>query len=314
MFVFPQDGFVASCPMGPTVVTEYYPGPSAPPHVFPTQRFNEVFSFGSYPPGLSINTVATTNYGHPKPFPMTEPIQEIESISIQIPSMPPFPPLPPPPPSPPPPPPVPVIPPPPPPPPPVPVTPPPPPQTIVTYTPETDIITVTRTEPIPPPVPIPVPPPAPIPVPPPVPIPVPPPVPMPVPLPGQSLPVTLQINMVPSCPEPMLSVVSQPAPCSCPYSSFNPSYEMPPPPIIVMEKSKSSMKSILPILLLTMLDGGCGNNGGGGCGNSGGGGCSCSQCSAPTLVPYPIVIPTGSPVVIRGRGKGKGTVTAEVVS
>ena len=290
-----QDDFVASWPV------EYYPPPGPPPQQVnslttiitegppkafpPSQRFNEAFSFGPYPPGLSINTVATTNYGVAQPFPKAESIPEILTIpgeiesvtvienyppvtqTIQIPPKPPLPSY-------------------------YTVSPPaPPPPTIikeVTYTPtvvpekvpqkvETEIITISsvpveeKIETIP------------------------------AHVPSQQLPVTLQIN-IPSLPEPVFSVISPPAPCPCPYSSFSPSYEMPPPPIIVMEKSKSSLKSILPILMLSLFDGGCGNSGGGGS-------CSCSQCSAPTPIPYPIMIPTSNPVITRGRGKGKGKST-----
>lgn len=298
------------------------------PHTaFPTQRFNEVFSFGSFPPQLSINTVATTNYGvpsfptystyspiePPSPQPIVETINpppyspnvesvtiienyppatqtiQVESfpptanvaeiyqtpITVQIPS-----------------PPVSV-------PPPLPT----PPQNIIQeiYThnigPETKIVEteiVTTSVPVETPtlnIPSCVPPPPSI-------------------LGGcssQPLPVTLQVNLAsPSWnPEPVLAVVPQPAPAPSPYSSFNPSFEMPlaPPPIIVMEKSKSSLKSILPILMLSLFDGGCGNNGGGGC--------SCSQCSASIPIPFPIVVPTNNPIITRGRSKGKASTNAQ---
>uniref|UniRef100_A0A2A4JT18 Uncharacterized protein n=1 Tax=Heliothis virescens TaxID=7102 RepID=A0A2A4JT18_HELVI len=110
----------------------------------------------------------------------------------------------------------------------------------------------------------------------------------------QPYPITLQVSMPPPyISEPVIAIIPQTQPQPqpqnnpCPYPSFDPSFAMPPQPIIVMEKSNSNWKNILPILLLTLFDG-CGNCGGG-YGNCGGGGNS--QCCTSTPIPFPVVIP-----------------------
>ncbi|PZC87234.1 hypothetical protein B5X24_HaOG201470 [Helicoverpa armigera] len=123
----------------------------------------------------------------------------------------------------------------------------------------------------------------------------------------QPYPITLQVNMPPPCiSEPVIAIINpcqnqpQPQPAPCGYPSYDPSFALPPQPIIVMEKSNSNWKNILPILLLTLFDGNCG----GGYGNCGGG-CGNSQCTS-TPIPFPIVIPVNNPVVTTGRsGRGR---------
>ncbi|CAH0698859.1 unnamed protein product [Spodoptera exigua] len=107
---------------------------------------------------------------------------------------------------------------------------------------------------------------------------------------GSDKAVILQINV--PAQEPVASILPQP-PCMPTFD--NSPCGMPPSPIIVMEKSKSSLKSILPILFLSLFDGGRGNNGG----------CSCPKPNN-VPVPYPIAIPYNIPVVTtRGKGKSK---------
>lgn len=120
---------------------------------------------------------------------------------------------------------------------------------------------------------------------------------------GQQLPVSLQINMAsPRAAEPVIAVISPSA--LAPSSTFDyPSSGMPPYPMIVMEKSKSKLKSLLPILLISLFNGGSSNGGGGG-------GCCSSQCGSSIPIPYPLVIPTSNTIVSGGgrssSGKGKG--------
>ncbi|KAF9815008.1 hypothetical protein SFRURICE_010566 [Spodoptera frugiperda] len=114
-------------------------------------------------------------------------------------------------------------------------------------------------------------------------------------IPSQELnsdkPVILQINVPAPAPEPLPTILPQPCMPSMDYSPCG----MPPSPLVVMEKSKSSLKSILPILFLSLFDGGRGNNG-------------CCCCPKPTNipVPYPIPVPYNNPVVTnQGKGKSK---------
>lgn len=112
-------------------------------------------------------------------------------------------------------------------------------------------------------------------------------------------PVSVQLSTASSwTPEPVITVISPPAQAlssissqvSCPTlqpPSLPPQLPYPnfaPPPVIVMEKSKSSLKNLLPILLVSLLDGGNRNNGGG---------CCSSQGSSLLPFPFPIAIPTG---------------------
>lgn len=116
---------------------------------------------------------------------------------------------------------------------------------------------------------------------------------------SQQLPVVLQINMAsPWGSEPVQAPISQPAPVPIPFPPFDPSFSMPPAPIIVLERSKSKLESLLPILLLSLIDGGFGNSDGGG-----GGSCGCCQCSAPIPVPFPVPIPFNNPVIIKKKDK-----------
>ncbi|CAH1643295.1 unnamed protein product [Spodoptera littoralis] len=102
--------------------------------------------------------------------------------------------------------------------------------------------------------------------------------------------VILQINV--PAPEPVATILPQP-PCMSTYDSSP--CGMPPSPLIVMEKSKSSLKSILPILFLSLFDGGRGNNG-----------CCCCPKPNNIPVPYPIPVPYNNPVVTtQGKGKSK---------
>lgn len=118
----------------------------------------------------------------------------------------------------------------------------------------------------------------------------------------KSGPVNLQgpINLVINIPEvnvpapsvtilptPVPSLPSEPAPI---VPQFVPTSTMP----IIINNSKSTFKSLLPIILISLLrDGGL-------CGE--GSSCNCGSMSIP--IPYPIPIPTNCPIINTGR-KGR---------
>lgn len=92
-----------------------------------------------------------------------------------------------------------------------------------------------------------------------------------------------QINIpYQNVPVPTITVITGNSDAGLTY----PHYQPPQQPIIV-KKSKSSLKSILPILLIALLsDQGC-------CGN-----CCCPcNCNSPILIPYPIPIPINNSII-----------------
>lgn len=104
------------------------------------------------------------------------------------------------------------------------------------------------------------------------------------------IPITLQINIpAPTIPAPKIILVTPPPAPPTPVIEedavelFEP-YPLPP---IIVEGRRSRSKSWLPLFLVALFAGdGCGF--GGGC-------CDCS--SGPTMVPYPMPVPTNNPVV-----------------
>lgn len=101
------------------------------------------------------------------------------------------------------------------------------------------------------------------------------------------IPINLQIN-VPSPTDlyPSITIVTAPANPEPVVSTF-PSYAYPPP--LVMRRSRSCLRNLLPILLLALIDDcGC-------CGY----GCN-SNCDEPIPIPYPIPVPVNCPIVNPG--------------
>ncbi|XP_039765764.1 uncharacterized protein LOC120637805 [Pararge aegeria] len=104
------------------------------------------------------------------------------------------------------------------------------------------------------------------------------------------IPINLEIN-IPSLNDyyPRLTVVTEaPAnPETC--SNFSP-YAPPPPQPIIIKRSRSCLRKLLPIILLTLID------------NGGGYGCPCN-CDAedPIPIPYPIPIPMNNPIIYSGN-------------
>lgn len=93
---------------------------------------------------------------------------------------------------------------------------------------------------------------------------------------------SFQINIpYQNVPVPTITVITANSDAGLTYPHYQPTQQ----PIIV-KKSKSSMKSILPILLIALLsDQGC-------CGN-----CCCPcNCNSPIFIPYPIPIPINNSI------------------
>lgn len=113
---------------------------------------------------------------------------------------------------------------------------------------------------------------------------------------GYTVPLSLQINMPPTSEQPII-VFSPPTPAPVYQdTSYTSSLQSMAPPLIVMERSKSKWRNILPLLLIALCNGGC-------CNNSGSNGCSRGSYIP---IPYPIPIPTNNPIILsRGNKKGK---------
>lgn len=115
-------------------------------------------------------------------------------------------------------------------------------------------------------------------------------------------PFNLVLNVPPvNVPAPSVTFLPTPSVSCFPLLPLEPAPVVPqcvPAPMmpIIIKRSKSKLKSLLPIILLSLLsdEGSCGA------------GCSCKCCSRPIPVPYPIPIPINCPIINNGsEGKRK---------